>query len=124
MVSCENCKKKITDREDANVLAFLSVVPRVFCNSCYAAGERGLGRHLLYRPKHPINSKLYIVGLWIATAVLSVIGFIIVSPVFLEPVTNGSGPDKGPFWVLLPVAILIWYWILYFLAMRKISELN
>jgi len=120
-VRCENCRKQITKKEDVNVLAFLGVIPKYFCNDCYSSKERGFWRHFTHFPKQPINSKIYKVGLWILTCF---VGFFAVIAVSIS-VSDGwmvALPFSIAFLVILLIAVHLW--IIYFIAKRKLSGLK
>ena len=77
-LTCHNCGKEITKKEDANFLAFFGFSIRAFCNNCYSSKERGFARHFFYIPKQPINSKMYSVGLWLLTLIIAPVWILIV----------------------------------------------
>ena len=120
MEHCDKCKKNITEKENANVLAFLGVVPKTLCNDCYARKERGFSRHLLYFPKHPINSKIYIVGLLIGTIIISLLVLMMLCS--KEFYNEWKNDDMGLIYFF--AILLSWYWILHFVTKRKIKKLK
>ena len=122
MIHCKNCGKEIKYKEDANVLAFLGFVPKYFCNNCYSSKERGFARHFIYFPRQPINSKIYVVGLWVITIILILLA--IMGTLSIE-VSNDKLSNLIFIIVLVGwTFILIWHWILYFMTKRKLSELK
>ncbi len=122
MINCENCGKEIKKKEDANVLAFLGVVPKTFCNNCYSSKERGFLRHFLYFPRQPINSKIYIVGLWILTIVLILFAFM--ATLFIKTSDDKFGNFVFTIVLFGWTIILVWQWILYSITKKKLSELR
>ena len=122
MMRCETCGRKITKKEDANVLAFLGFVPKTFCNNCYSSKERGFSRHFLYFPRQPINSKIYIIGLCFFTVFLVIFSLFALLTLF----SNMSFEEKliilviTLFWIF----IVIWQWTLYFITKRKLALLH
>jgi hypothetical protein len=113
MMICENCEKQITERDDANILAFFGVFPKTFCNKCYSSKERGFTRHLLYFPKHPINSIIYIISLIFITILIIVYSFFVFR----------DGLTFHPFLVIFYL-VIIWQWLLYIYTNMKLSELD
>lgn len=117
---CYNCGKEIKQRENANILAFLGFVPRVFCNNCYSSKERGFLRHFLYVPKQPINSKIYFVGLWFLSLFIAPIWILIA--LFAE--------DSSPVWQIARIIMFVfiiflvcWSWVLYYMAKQKLAKI-
>ena len=120
---CKNCGKLISEKKDANILAFLGFVPKSFCNNCYSSKERGLWRHLLYFPKQPINSRIYKFKLWFLTF------FALVFFVIMAISISLLGEFKQVLLLLIIplfflLAIVIWFWALHFIAKRKLSKLK
>lgn len=120
---CKNCGKLISEKKDANILAFLGFVPKSFCNNCYSSKERGLWRHLFYFPKQPINSRIYKFKLWLLT--LFALGFFII---MILSINLSGGLKQAILLLIIPLLLLlgvvIWLWILHFIAKRKLSKLK
>jgi hypothetical protein len=116
MIYCEKCKKTITEKEDANILLFLFVDPRAFCNNCYSSKERGLSRHFLYFPKHPINSKAYLYGLRFSIVYLIIILYLM----GIDEVVART--HSIPFIFILIGTI--WAWIIHYAIKKSLSELE
>ena len=118
MKTCYNCGKNIISKNDANVLAFLGFILRIFCNNCYSSKERGFFRHILYSPKAPINSKIYFWGGIFITAL-----FILMTIPLFYSNTITSPVIKGIIlfvWIL----IIVYIWVLRAVAMSKIKDLK
>ncbi len=117
MISCRKCFKKITKPEDINVLAFLSVKPVVFCNSCYASRERGLLRHWLYAPRWgPLNSKIFLISLVAGTMV----SFVLI----LAMIMAETSLTRKMVITLIILLLLTWWWTLRIIATRKVKALE
>ena len=115
MITCEGCHKKIKDYNDVNVLAMFGVVPKTFCNNCYAAEERGLARHFVYWPRQPINGKIF--NIQFMLVVLIWLFFLVITT---------YTTDNWPVTAILS-AILLWYFALWRSAkntIKKIKEQN
>lgn len=119
MIKCDICGKAINDPKDVNVLALFNLVPRTFCNKCYAEKERGITRHLFYAPKQPINGKLFIIGL----SIFTVIGlFLLLALTFNFGETNQSIGNTGRIFFMVFVLLVIgWEWILWFIARGRVN---
>jgi hypothetical protein len=121
MIHCENCGKTITSKEDVNILLFLFVFPKAFCNNCYSSKERGFSRHILYIPQHPINSKAYVFGLWFSTFMyIAIILFFYFSNSKLDEILE----NKNSLIFLFTFIFLIWGWIIRFIVKRSLSGLQ
>ncbi|MBI2044963.1 hypothetical protein HYT23_02810 [Candidatus Pacearchaeota archaeon] len=120
MPTCYNCNREIIKKDDANVLAFLGFVPRTFCNNCYSSKERGFARHMFYFPQQPINSKMYLFGLWVFTLIfVPLILFMVFSTIL-----NKSSLAGLLIVVFILLLFLAWQWILYFKAKKILSILK
>jgi len=117
MVTCRQCNKKIIDREDINIVAFLFVKPTSFCNDCYSKRERGILRHFLYYPKEfPINSRLFII-----VKVILTITFMLV----IINMINSALPVRRKIIVISVSGIVIaWQWFLYLYSHKIISTMR
>lgn len=129
MIKCNGCGKEITRKDDANVLALFGIVPRTFCNNCYASRERGILRNFVYFPdKYPLNSKMFIILLIIGTIIyLGAISFLAFGSTQTANIngelTTLSAGLKIFFSFIISIGLL-WYWILYFIARNKLSKLK
>ena len=120
---CEKCGKQIIKKEDANILAFFGILPKSFCNNCYSSKERGFWRHIFYFPKQPINSEIYKFGLWVLT--FCAIGFFAIMAISI--ILSDGLTQAFPFLIvafLFLFIIVIYPWILHFIAKKKLSELK
>jgi len=120
---CDNCGKQITKKKDANILAFLGVIPKSFCNNCYSSKERGFWRHVFYFPQQPINSEIYRFGMWVLT--FCAIGFFAVMAISIS--LSDSLMKALPFLsvVFLFLFVMVIYpWIMHSIAKKRISKLN
>lgn len=124
-ITCENCKKTIKKKEDANFLAFLGFVPKAFCNNCYSSKERGILRHFLYFPQQPINGKMYKYGLIILSIIYPLI--IILFLFSMKSAYNDVGLVLFMFvlffFIIGSFVGFVWPWILYFKVKRKLDQL-
>lgn len=124
MVTCSLCSKQIIDPSDVNVTAFWGIMPRVFCNNCYAARERGLWRHIVHgNQKAPLNSTYSLLALVASTVVFAVVAvlFLFAAPEEVVFNNNLTTTDQFSLWgklvVLFLVGALVLYgWILFFVA--------
>ena len=118
MLKCEKCGKNISEKEDANVLALLGLVPTTFCNNCYSSKERGIERHFFYFPQFPINSKMFPLTLIVFTIFVSFISISMLS-------YQGSAPViiLIPFLLILVFTVL-WEWVLYLFVRKRLSSLK
>ncbi len=117
ILHCESCRKQITKKEDANILAFLGFVPKAFCNNCYSAKERGFMRHFVYIPRAPLNSKIYFAG-------LMVLSFIIAPTWILVTLFTETTFFVRSFIIIFMIFFIALGWTLYFVAKNKLSFLK
>ena len=113
-MKCGKCGKDITDKGDANVIAFLGTTLEVFCNNCYASRERDFG-NLPYFPDYPINGKFYLALLVAVTlfvpveAIIAIFAELQMAAVLALAATS---------------FIAAWGWILLYRTKGKLSSLG
>lgn len=120
MTSCDKCYKRITDFKDINVVALLGVVPKSFCNDCYASRERGLLRGIYYPPKYPLNSWSFNISLIFATILLLVFSFIL----FITDSTPEFPSIVKYSLAVLMIIIVIFQWILLVIARNRVNAVK
>jgi|GEM_PF-6828942 len=121
MIKCENCGKKIVNKENMNMLIYLSFALKPFCNDCYALTGRNFSRYGVYS-SYPINGDLFLFRLQKSI-------FAIIMCVLLLIFLPSEFKSLGWFTFLF---ILLGYFLIfsvrniifYFITKKKMSELR
>lgn len=118
MKTCWSCGKNISSKDDANILAFLGFLPRIFCNNCYSKKEKTILRNFLYSPRYPINGRGYMFFGIVITIIFTLMSFpLFYSNTITSPIVKG-------FIFFIWLLILLWVWLLRAIAMSKIKDLS
>jgi hypothetical protein len=119
LITCSSCGKRITKKSDINILSFIGLSTKTFCNDCYAKKDREFKHHFMLGSSTPINSRSNLYSL-IGSTVFGIILTIVV-------LVSDSFQDYFFLWFALAMIydiVITRQWIQYFKIKRFVNALS